>query len=410
MTSPHEETSNPTERDDIEWALNAVAQRAENLEAYATALLDDDGELDFPDAHLRQPVGSITTWEEAIAVLEATEPATVVDNADDIDLRQRLSPELLTRYETWVNARPQPWTLDDAVMVGAAIVLGAAMQTLDDTVDSAVLQGLQWLRQTEVMQGWEKLGKRLPIDYTGRKFGGPDHRQRSPGHDLLRLAEGLRQIRGGYFQGVYWDNGIKRTFITAPGSYLPVDNPVEAMTRLLAHLAADFVTPLSLPLPGWTLLGSLPERHLRVLAAELYRGGYNARSGVLSPGLGVVLVEVLLRVHLSMQAYASRGSLVLEPSETAKANELLLVAHSGLAASSASTAAARALTGEGALALRHLNAPAFARAGVAAVVVISNRAQVRRLEPTSWFELAEEAIAANTGGASPGFSDSLAPT
>lgn len=402
MTSP---LNDPTERkapadevdhDDLDRAIRLMAQRAEYVEAYAEALLDDkDGELDLPAATLAESIGSDATWDQLIASLEEAATSGGASADDVFDLRHRLSPDLLARYDSWLNSRPLPWTRADVVSVGVALVLGAAFQAIDDTLDSAVLQGLGWLRQTEVVRNWEKLGKRLPIDYTGVKFGGPDHRQRSPGHDVARLLEGMRQIRGGYFQGTYWVDGVKQSFTTAPGAYEPVDDPVEALTKLLAHLGADFVTPLSLPLPGWTLIGELPERQVRVFASDLYRAGFNTRSGALVPGLGVVLVEVLIRSHLALQSFASRGSLLLQPQEKAKANEMLLVAQSGLAAASASVAAARALTGEGALALRHLNAPAFARAGVAAVVVMTNRAQVRRYEPTSWLALAEAAINAN---------------
>lgn len=407
MTSPREGHAASSDPDNLERAIHTMAKRSEAVEAYAEALLaDEQGEWDLPAMPVPLSISSDANWEEILLALQQSDSEEAMDSAEDLDLRQHLCPELLARYETWLNSRPQPWTIDDALIVGAAIMLGAALQTLDDTVDATVLQGLQWLRQTELMQQWEKLGKRLPIDYAGPNFGGPDHRQRSPGHDVARLLEGLRQIRGGYFQGTYWASGVKHTFTTFPGAYVPVDDAVDALTRLLAHLAADFVTPLSLPLPGWTLLANVPQRDLRTLAAGLYRHGYNIRSGALTPGLGVILVEVILRAHQALTSHATTGTFRLQPSQSAKADEMLLVAQSGLAATSASIAAARALTGEGALALRHLNTPAFARAAVAAAVVISNRAQIRRLEPTSWYDLAQKAIAASKTSTKPGASDS----
>lgn len=373
---------NPAPDDSLGFSADiaALSDRAEDLNTLADALLTDvEGQIGEDDFEV------LPTRETPISEVGD-------DKTDDVDLLTLLSPETQRRYQQWLDTQAIPWTSADVVPVGAAVVLGSLMAALDDVVDSATLNGLTWLRETPVLEGWEELGRRLPIDYTGRHFGGPDHRQRSAGHDVVRLMTGVRQIRAGVFEGVFWEDGVKKTFATALGAYTPEESYVTALAKLLAHLGADFVTPMSLPLPGWTFLGSLPPRKLRLFAADLYRARYNMRSGMLAPSIGVAAVGFLLRSHAAASAYDARGSIALQGSEHAKLDEMLLVGHSGLAAASVSKAAARAFCGEGAIALRHLSGPAFARAGVAAVVVVGNRSQGKKLAPPTWEDLAWQTL------------------
>jgi hypothetical protein len=367
--------------------IAAQSIRVDGVEALAQMLLDDDE-------------GCAEAFESHLASNRSVDHGAVIDDAaeaDVIDLLELLTPETHERYEQWLNTQAQPWTPADVVTVGAALVLGSLLSALDDVVDASALRGLTWLRETPVVEGWEQLGKRLPIDYTGRHFGGPDHRQRSAGHDVARLITGVRQIRAGVFEGVFWQDGVKLTFTTAQAAYPPEESYVTALTKLLAHLGADFVTPMSLPLPGWTFFSAIPNAELRSLAAQLYRADYNMRSGAAVPALGVVAVEYLIRSHMALTAYKARESVSLEPRELVKLRQMLLVGHSGLAASSAGVAAATAICGEGAMALRHLSMPTFARAGVVAVAVLSERAAAGKAAPPTWEELARHTLVSESG-------------
>lgn len=58
----------------------------------------------------------------------------------------------------------------------------------------------------------------------------------------------------------------------------------EALTLWGKHLAADVVTPMSLPLPWWTLLYERPERDLRKFAYDAYSGSAFVRGSTSVPG------------------------------------------------------------------------------------------------------------------------------
>jgi hypothetical protein len=59
------------------------------------------------------------------------------------------------------------------------------------------------------------------------------------------------------------DNGVATL---AQERFAPVESLGEALTLWAKHLAADFVTPMNLPLPGWTKLHELPIPALRRFA------------------------------------------------------------------------------------------------------------------------------------------------
>ncbi|MGW5147403.1 hypothetical protein [Rhodococcus koreensis] len=193
----------------------------------------------------------------------------------------------------------------------------------DTAVDGTVSDVLGATRKTGWMRGWERAGKRLPIDYTGPGFGGRAHRVRSPGHDLARPFEALRQIRAGEFRGVRWDYGDKHP-VTVGGRFREVDTLAEALVLWVQHLAADVVTPMSLPMPGSSLLYELDNRTIRTFAHEVYLGtsagnGLNVRSGILTPSLSVITTEIILRTHVHGLAYGATGSAGLDEREQAPA-------------------------------------------------------------------------------------------
>lgn len=234
----------------------------------------------------------------------------------------------------------------------------------------------------------------MPIDYTGPKFGGPGHRMRSAGHDIGRPFAALRQIRGGYFEGLVWEERAASTFRTAAGSYAPVASIGAALVLWLKHLMADVVTPMSLPLPAFTRLYELPNRDLRKLAHQMYDGtqwgtGYNMRSGVISPLLSVMLVDIMIRMQCHWRAYSEHKQFRLTTAEAAKRNEMLLAAQGVVGAASIGTAVFY-LHLEGPFALRHINLPAMTRTGFAAVKVYSDSLARKGTQPPTWGELAAQ--------------------
>ncbi|KXF54875.1 hypothetical protein AXA44_39725 [Rhodococcus sp. SC4] len=316
----------------------------------------------------------------------------------DIDLDAALTPEQRAGFDRWRARQRIPWDRDDVLAVGFATVLGVAALWYDTAIDGAFANGLGATRKTGWMRAWEGACKRLPIDYTGPGFGGRAHRVRSPGHDLARPFEALRQIRGGEFRGVRWDYGDKHD-VTVGGGFREVDSLAEALVLWAQHLAADVVTPMSLPMPGSSWLYELDNRTLRTFAHEVYLGtsagnGLNVRSGVLTPSLSVIATEVILRTHVHARAYAIAGGARLDEREQVRRNELLLAAHSlvGLASAGKTLARMVVLEDRKSMALRHVNVPVLLRMGCLAVQVAHDRRTRDRAVAQDWETLATELL------------------
>lgn len=279
--------------------------------------------------------------------------------------------------------------------------MGALANLYDTQVDAAVLEGLAWLKKSDLVTRWEQDAKGMPIDYMGSKFGGPGHRGLSAGHDIGRFFNALNQVRTGTFEGTYWEYGerfVRLSTTTPSGTPYPDVEWHLALAQLLKHWVADFVTPMSLPLPGWTLLRDMPDRELRIFGQEAYAGdhrgsGLNLRSGLFTPGLGMVTAEIIIRTHTHLDAYRETGSPRLVPANAAKQTEMLLAAHAAAGAISLSKTAAAAVAGETVVAVRHLNVPVLMRVGMLALKVRSDAASRAATQTPTWSQLLEEEAA-----------------
>lgn len=320
----------------------------------------------------------------------------------EAEIADLLDPAALKHLDEWRLAQRLPWERSDLVVVGLAGFVGAIANLYDTQIDAAVLSGLSWLKKSELLRQWEKDGARLPIDYAGPKFGGPAHRVRSPGHDIARFCNALNQIRTGTFEGTWWEDGqqiVEHVTTTRSGMpFAQAPEPHLALALLLKHWAADFVTPMGLPLPGWSLLYEMPNRDLREFAHHAYAGtnsgdGLNLRSGVFTPGLGMVGTEVIIRTHTHLSAYLETGSPRLATAGTAKRTEMLLAAHAAAGAVSLSQTAAAAVAGGMVIAARHLNVPALMRVGTLALKMHADTATRSAAGAPSWNQLIEDEAA-----------------
>lgn len=378
--------------------LDAVTRELGDIEALASAALGDD------------PVDPVAIRGLEAAPTALTYDALTVYNAERrsaegwsaVEMADILDPIALAQLDEWQQAQRLPWERSDLVVVGLAGLLGALANLYDSQVDAAVLKGLSWLKKSDLLRQWEKDAARLPIDHTGPNFGGPAHRVRSAGHDIGRFFNALGQIRSGTFEGIRWEDG--RRFVeevaTTPSGlpFAQAPEPHLALALLLKHWAADFVTPMSLPLPGWSWLYEMPDRDLRKFAHDAYAGtnsgdGLNLRSGLLTPGLGMVATEVIIRTHTHLAAYRKTGSPRLGTAATARRTEMLLAANAAAGAVSLSMTAAAAVADGPAAAVGHLNLPVLLRVGVLALKVRSDAASRAAAGTPSWARLLEDEAA-----------------
>ncbi|WP_072801570.1 hypothetical protein [Rhodococcoides yunnanense] len=312
-----------------------------------------------------------------------------------VALDAALSPQQRAEYLAWCGRQRRQWDCDDVLAVGFSAVIGCAATWFDTTLDTAVADMLGSVKSSDLLSGWERDATRLPIDYTGPGFGGPGHRVRSSGHDLGRPFAALRQIMNGRFEGIEWTDGVRAVEHVELARFRQVNSVPEALVVWAKHLAADVVTPMSLPLPGWTLLYELPWRDARTFAHDVYQGsalgsGLNARSGVVAPAMCVVSTEVVIRTHVHGRAWRETGSPDLDSASTVLRDELLLAAHSLVGAASLGKTVARMVFLEKSpMALRHLNVPLLLRVGSLALSVLGDRRDKANLAAPTWDVLLE---------------------
>ena len=399
MTAPEDDRGRETSPVDSTYIenLDALTRDLDDIEALAAAALDG-APLDqvASDRISQAPTG--LTYD---ALTEHNERRRQAEAWGEAELADILNPTALRQLDEWRVAQRLPWERSDLVVVGVAGFLGALANLYDTQVDAKVLEGLSWLKKTDLITRWEQNAKNMPIDYMGSKFGGPGHRGLSAGHDIGRFFNALNQVRTGTFEGTYWEYGERfvRGAATTPFGtpYAQVEWPF-ALAQLLKHWVADFVTPMSLPLPGWTLLRDLPDRELRAFGQEAYAGDYrgsglNLRSGLLTPGLGMVATEVIIRTHTHIDAYRATRRARLTAANSAKRSEMLLAAHAAAGAVSLSKTAAAAIAGESVVAARHLNVPVLLRVGMLALNVRADAAERGVNGAPSWTGLLEEEAA-----------------
>lgn len=253
--------------------LEALTRDLDDIEALAAAALDGQSlDQGAADRISHTPTG--LTYDE---LTQHNQQRREAEAWGDAELADILDPTALRQLDEWRTAQRIRWERSDLVVVGAAGLLGALADLYDTQLDAKVLEGLAWLKKTDLITRWEQDATGMPIDYMGPKFGGPGHRGLSAGHDIGRFFNALNQVRTGTFEGTYWEYGerfAKASTTTPFGTpYSEVEWPL-ALAQLLKHWVADFVTPMSLPLAR---LDS-PARHAGTRAANIWPRGIRRRS------------------------------------------------------------------------------------------------------------------------------------
>lgn len=343
--------------------------------------------------HLDVPFARSMTYSDLTA---ANDQVRDQQGWEDVDLFSALTPLQQSRYAAWRDSRRLPWTREDFMALGFAGAIGAAATLFDTQLDEKVSEILGKLKDTDLLKGWENDARRLPIDYTGPGVGGPSHRVKSPGHDLGRPLEALRQIREGVFRGTAWPHGVRTPVIESLPSWQSVESWPAAMILWAKHLAADIVTPMSLPLPGFTKLLEFDSNSLRGFAHAAYQGprplgqGLNIRSGLLTPALSMLSTEAIVRTHMLTRSYRARGTLDLTSSEQALQTELLLAGHGLVGAVALGKTTAALMFGETAFAVRYLNVPVLMRVATLGLSAVQTQRQRSAAAAPTWDDVLME--------------------
>lgn len=338
----------------------------------------------------------IDAEQSTVAELLDGASSVAVSTATRDDLGARLLAALdddqRALFQQWQSRERLRWDGADMAVVGLAGIAGVLATWFDSPTDRAMRLALRRLGAARFMRAWERDAKGMGMDHMGSGFGGSAHRVRSSGHDIGRPLVALSQIMNGRFVGYRWVDGIREP-VTVDGFAVP-DDLFDALQLWVKHLAADMVTTMSLPLPGWSKLYELPHRELRRFIHDVYRGtapgeGLNLRSGLVSPSLSSAVVEIIIRTHVHASALDRRGSSVLTTEESRLCGELLLAAQAITAAAAIGKSTARAaVLPVKSMSIRHLNLPALARVGLLGIGLLADHRRRRSTEAPSWSELA----------------------
>lgn len=369
--------------DSFDRNLDTQRRRLDAMDAaIANSMSDKPVPSDLPTAPESQSYDALTSFNDRLRSANMW---------TGVDLDAALTPRQAQALEDWRSRQRTPWTTADIAMVGLAGVLGTASIWFDAAIDRTVRDRLSAVTKTRVVRLWEKAGKRLPIDYMGEGFGGRAHRIKSAGHDLARPFQALRQIMDGEFEGVRWSFG-QRSTIKVSGQFDIVSSFEEALLRWIMHLGADVLTPMSLPVPGTSLLYELDNETIRKFALHAYSGlrageGLNVRSATVAPGMTALTTEVVVRSHVHLKAMRETGTFVLSPQDDRKRTELRLAAHSLVGAVSIGKATAQGLITKHPAAIRHIQVPTLVLAGKAALQAVADASAARRASAPTWDQL-----------------------
>ncbi|WP_137148197.1 hypothetical protein [Mycolicibacterium sp. CR10] len=366
--------------------LDTQSRMLDELQANIDATLAGQTSPLLPET---APAGTRLSYD---ALTHANDELRFRRNWAQIDLGAALTPARRDEFVLWLQHQRLPWSEEDFLVLGFAGAVGAAATFFDRTLDARVANAFNKTHDSQMFQGWDRAGKQLPIDYTGPGVGGPSHRLRSAGHDLARPLEALRQIRAGEFRGTAWTHGVKVPVVESLPHFRGVESWPAAMIVWAKHLAADIVTPMSLPLPGFSKLWEIDNHQIAQFAHAAYQGpgrplgqGLNMRSGFITPSLAVLSTEAIIRSHMLIRTYQRDGQLSLEPAESALQNELLLAAHSLVgAASLGKSATTLLLTKNPAYAIRHLNVPVLTRIAMLSLATHGDMRARRSTAAPSW--------------------------
>jgi hypothetical protein len=370
--------------DDFDRNLDTQRRRLDAMDAALAKLMSDEegppGEL--PTAPAPQSYQGLTTFNDQLRLSNSW---------TDVDLDTALTPAQAAALEEWRRRHRNRWNTGDIAAVGVAGVLGTASVWFDAAVDRAVRERLSAVSKTRVVRLWEKAGKKLPIDYMGDGFGGRAHRIKSAGHDLARPFQALRQIMDGEFEGIRWSFG-QRSTLKVSDRFDVVSSFEEALLRWIMHMGADVLTPMSLPIPGASLLYELDNETISKLALHAYSGlrageGLNLRSATVAPGLTALTTEVVVRTHVHLNAMRETGTFELTHQQERKRTELRLAAHSLVGAVSLGKAAAHGLITKHPAAIRHVQVPTLMLAGKTALQVVADTSHERHTSAPTWDQL-----------------------
>lgn len=157
-------------------------------------------------------------------------------------------------------------------------------------------------------------------------FAGGNHRERTYGHDLLRIISAIKQLHDGKFIDSGYIDGVKivvESCVNQNGMPYEKLSYAEAFVKYVFHMVADFFSSKGLPIPGWSYLSHSDNREIRKIASELYNDGLNFRTETFQV-ITTAIPEIIVRIVTYLRYRESEYS---KEAKKKKRNLLLLMTH-----------------------------------------------------------------------------------
>ncbi len=132
-------------------ALAAAALAAAALAAAALAAAALAGESSGQDSRRVRESSSGLTYAEITAYNHERRELEPWGEAEIADL---LDPVALKQIDDWRKSERVSWNRSDFAVVGLAGLVGALANLYDSQIDATVLDGLAWLKKSDLMRQW----------------------------------------------------------------------------------------------------------------------------------------------------------------------------------------------------------------------------------------------------------------
>ena len=332
-------------REDIDRALVEMQRKLNVLRNEANIEVQTIKPVMVEETTKRQPV-VLKTYDELFDIANRSIIERGLD-PEDIGYGDLLTEQEIREIENELNAllsREEKWVKNDFIAVFIAALLGGTTDFIFGNRNNPLTgQGSDFA--IELSEKFHNHAPNAPIDYQGEGFGGPEHRLKSKGHDILRFVEGIEMFKNGQFEGAYHvghgkvvEAVVKANQYGTPYEQLSTINAILAYAQ---HMFGDLFSSYSLPFPGYSFIMNSDNRALRKMTIDMYRNGFNCKNIVIQ-SISTICIEVLIRIYYSIYAVQrmkndieveedySNLDLIKEffvPGNKEKLMEMLLLAH-----------------------------------------------------------------------------------
>ena len=152
-TGSPEDRSSPVDTDYVR-NLDALTRDLDGIEALAAAALAAAalaGESSGQDSRRVRESSSGLTYAEITAYNHERRELEPWGEAEIADL---LDPVALKQIDDWRKSERVSWNRSDFAVVGLAGLVGALANLYDSQIDATVLDGLAWLKKSDLMRQW----------------------------------------------------------------------------------------------------------------------------------------------------------------------------------------------------------------------------------------------------------------